>query len=238
MRRMVMGLALSVISFQAVAQGLPGGGPPGGGPPPGGMSGGKPPMRMMKPITREKLDKVVTAMFRTGDTNGDGLVTLDEFRAIIAVRREKLIRSRFEKIDGNKDGTVSFAEFLNWQRQMGSVADSEYQPVAAGAAIVAETIPPELGDDPGSLSLAVLIEPLSATTIINANTNYDAGVSLEELLTFERKRFDSADFDGDGQLTMEELRSLNKRDGGWMPNTPIGSGGGRMPCPPGKEQCK
>ncbi|MFS2110336.1 EF-hand domain-containing protein [Sphingomonas sp. Sphisp140] len=198
------------------------GGPPGG---PGGPGGGRP--KMMKPVKREKLDKVTTEMFRIADKNGDGLVTFEELKSVIDTRRDARIKARFERIDSDHNGSISAAEFFAWQHDMGSVASSEHQPVAEIGGPVSESIAPDLDED--DMALRRLIEPLNAMVIVNANTNYDNGVSLDELLAYERKKFDAADADHDGMLTMEELRALEPRDRG--PGGPGGPGGpmGRPP---------
>ncbi|MEN2709691.1 EF-hand domain-containing protein [Sphingomonas sp. NPDC092331] len=239
MRAAILGAALT-LAAPAFAQmgpgggGFPGGGGPGGhggrgGPPGGGPRGERP--RMIKPIKRDQLDKAVTGMFRAADRNGDGLVTFEELKSVIEARRDARIKARFERIDTNHDGSISTAEFFAWQHDMGSLASSEHQPVAEMGGPVPESIAPELDDDMEGMALRRLIEPLSAMVIVNANTNYDNGVSLDELLAYERKRFDAADADHDGVLSMEELRSLEPRDRG--PGGPRGPGpGGPMGRPP------
>jgi Ca2+-binding EF-hand superfamily protein len=181
----------------------------------------------MKPIKREALDKAVTAMFRTADKNGDGLVTFEELKSVIEARRDARIKARFERIDSDHNGTISAAEFFAWQHDLGSVASSENQSVADIGGPVSETIAPDLDGD--EMALRRLIEPLSAMVIVNANTNYDNGVSLDELLAYERKKFDAADSDHDGTLTMEELRALEPRDR----RGPEGGTGGREGGPGG-----
>ncbi len=195
-------------------RGMGGGGGPGGGPPGGSGGGGKP--RAPKPISRARYDKIVTAMFREADTNRDGLATLEEFHALVNARRDAAIRGRFAKVDANGDGTISMAEFTAWQQQMGSLATDERGAVGDRAGQVLEVIAPDLGsgrDDEDAL-LGNLIEPISGTLIARANTNYDAGVSLEELLAYEGAKFEAADTDKDGYLSMQELRPRGSgRDG-------------------------
>lgn len=244
-RALLWGAALT-LAAPAMAQmgpgggggGFPGGGGPGGlggrgGPPGGGGPGGGRP-RMMKPVKREKLDKVVTEMFRTADRNGDGMVTFEELKAVIEARRDARIKARFERIDTDHNGALSAAEFFAWQHEMGSVASAEHQPVAEIGGPVSESIMPELDED--DMALRRLIEPLGAMTIVNANTDYDKGVSLEELLAYERKKFDAADTDHDGALSMEELRASQPRDRNG-PEAPGGPGGpgGPMGRPPREE---
>jgi hypothetical protein len=183
-----------------------GGGPGGGGP--GGQGkpgpGGSPPkMREIKPVKREKFDKIVAEMFHEADTNRDGLATLVEVRGIANARRDVLIGKRFEKIDANGDRLLSRDEFFAWQRELGSVAQSE-ESLAIGRGIIPEMIEPSLGSEADARILAGIIEPLSAGLIAKANLDYDAGLSLAELLAYEGKRFDEADRDANGMLTPGE----------------------------------
>lgn len=198
------------------------GGPGGGGPPGGG--GGKP--RMPKPISRAHYDKIVTALFRDADSNRDGLVTLDEFHALVNARREAAIKARFAKVDANGDGTISAAEFTAWQQQMGSMASDDRGALGDRVGQIPEVVVPDFGKDEDDRMLADLIEPISGTLIAKANTNYDAGVSMEELLAYEGARFEAADTDKDGYLSMQELRPKGgdrngMRGPGGMP--PMGS---------------
>ncbi|MBO9722734.1 MAG: EF-hand domain-containing protein [Novosphingobium sp.] len=201
-------------------------GRPGGGGPPGGPGGGGKP-RMPKPISRAHYDKIVTAMFRDADINRDGLVTLEEFHALVNARRDAAIKARFVKVDANGDGTISIAEFTAWQQQMGSVAIDERGALGDRAGQVLEVVAPDFGRDDDDRMLADLIEPISGTLIAKANTNYDAGVSLEELLAYEGVKFEAADMDKDGYLSMQELRPKDGRREG-MP----GRGGMRPMGPP------
>ncbi|PNU06519.1 EF-hand domain-containing protein [Novosphingobium guangzhouense] len=237
---------LITLAPPALAQGMPGGMDGGmggggmgggdmgggGGPPGGGGGAGRPP-QPPKPIKRARFDKIVTDMFRDADTNHDGTVTLDELHALVEARRAAIIKERFITIDTDRNGSISMAEFTAWQGKMGSAASSEDAATGERNGPIAEAVMPDAGDD---RQLAALIEPLSGTVIARANTNYDAGISLEELLAYEGKLFDAADTDHDGYLSMEELRPRDK-DGQRMrrPGGPMGApAGGPPPCPPGQ----
>ncbi|MBY8825880.1 calcium-binding protein [Sphingomonas colocasiae] len=215
MRKMIAVLAMLAATAGGQAQNAPpGGGRPGGGGPPGmgrpGMGQGP---RMMKPIKRQAFDKAVTALFRSGDANRDGFVTLEELQSIVGARRDAIVRTRFETIDGNRDGAIDMNEFLAWQRRLGSLAAADDQRLIGSDSPVPEVIAPELGDDMDDRILARLIEPLGALMIVNANSNYDTGTSLQELLVYQGKRFDAVDTNGDGEISMEEARAADPRDG-------------------------
>lgn len=227
MRAILLSVVLYLSVAPAFAQsgppggggGPPGGGPPGGGPPGGGIGGPPQPPAPPKPIKRTQIDKPVAAMFALADRNRDGMVTLDELRLVVVERREERIRARFERIDTDRNRAVSEAEFLAWQRSLGSIASSENQSIADMSGPVPEAILPDVDDGFKGTVLLRVIEPLSALTIVNANTNYDAGMSLDEMLIYQRSRFDRADADHDGELAIYELRNLD-------PEGPRPGGGG------------
>ncbi|HEX7871815.1 MAG TPA: EF-hand domain-containing protein [Sphingobium sp.] len=241
MRKTILGMALLLLSSTAFAQmgggmggmggmdgdsgggmggmggrrGGMGGGMGGEGGPPGG--GGRPRMAETKPIKRAKLDKPVQGMFAAADSNRDGIVTLDELKAVLLARRDAAIRTRFEKIDTNRDKLIDEKEFIAWQSALGSIAASDDEAMGDRGGPVAEAIAPVLDDDAEGFVLRRLIDPLGATVIASANSNYDKGLSLDELLTYERKRFDDADVDKDGELGVEEIRALMPRGRGRGP---------------------
>ncbi|MDE1917280.1 MAG: EF-hand domain-containing protein [Sphingomonadales bacterium] len=219
----------------ALAQGMGGMGGMGGGM--GGMGGGGPgggvdhgpdgPVgqfrpRQAKPISLKQFDAAVTDMFRIADANHDGMVTLAEFNEVITARRDAIIRARFKSVDTNHNGQIDESEFIAWQRAMGSTALSESASTQYDE-IIPNSISPEFHDGEKDEALAIAVEPLNAVVIAAANTNYDAGMGLAELLAYEHARFDKADADKDGVLSREEVDSLQPHRRG------PGGPGGRPP---------
>lgn len=162
-----------------------------------------------QPIERKQFDKAVEKLFKQADTNGDGTITLAEFNAVIEARKAAVIQSRFDSIDTNHDKSISLAEFDAWQRSLGSVAMAASGSADQALGIVPEDIKPDNGRTANDAVIARLIEPLNATMLAAANTNYDAGVSLAELLAYEGKRWDAADTNHDGWLTIDEIANLH-----------------------------
>lgn len=252
MRKIMVGLGLALlIPMQAIAQGgMSGGGMGGMGS--GGMGGGMGRGGMghgggmhgggeggemgqgrggnrlpeIKPISRDRLDKQVEAMFQSADSDRDGIVTLDELRAVLSARRDAIIRARFDRVDTNHNKLIEPQEFIAWQTALGSAASAEEQ---AEGGPIAESLSPPASDKAEDRMIRRLIEPLSATAIVNANSNYDKGVSLPELLAYERQKFDTLDTNKDGFLAMEELRAAQPRGPGERGQR----GGPGMTPPPG-----
>ncbi len=156
----------------------------------GGMRQGGPgraPVEL-KEIKRDKIDKPVEEMFRAADLNGDGMVTIEELHATLTNRRAALIGQRFKAIDGNGDKVIDELEFIAWQESLGSLASSDVSAGGIDLGPVPDTISPALGKGAEDNALRLVIEPLGATVLINANSNYDQGMTLPELLAYERTR--------------------------------------------------
>lgn len=204
MRKTFLGLLILAWGVPAAAQ--PGGAPPGDGP-----RGGPGRIKAIKPVERARFDKIVADMFREADRNRDALVTIEEVRAIVSARRDVLIAKRFERIDRNGDRTISRDEYFDWQRSLGSVAQSDEAQSIGRDGLVPETIEPEYRDEMEARLLLGLIEPLSAGLIAKANLDYYAGLSLAELAAYEGKRFEDADRDRDGAISMGEARQPEGR---------------------------
>ena len=165
----------------------------------------------LKPISIEVFDKAVATMFARADTNRDGMITLAELEAVLDARRQEAIRDRFRQIDTNHDGVVSVTEFTVWQQEMGSAAASQCATYAGR--IVPDSLGPELHNSDRDDALADVIEPLSALTITRANTHYRVGITLDDLLAYEHKRFNAVDTNHDGfleQFEIETQRRINQ----------------------------
>ena len=164
-------------------------------------------------LERKTYDKLVEKMFKDADANHDGMVTLDELHQVIAERKDKLIRDRFAQVDANHDQAISYAEFNQWQQGLGSVALGSDRVAGGGEVIVPEDIGPEPGRKSEEQLAAGLIMPINATMLAAANTNYDAGASLAEVLAYEDKKFDQYDANHDGWLVGPELNGKGKPGG-------------------------
>ncbi|MET0137772.1 MAG: calcium-binding protein, partial [Sphingobium sp.] len=140
-------------------------------------------------------------------------VTLDELRGVLIARRDAIIRARFDRIDTSRNKLIEPAEFIAWQAALGSAAASDRQSMGQDNGPISESLSPTLGDDQEDRLLKRVIEPLSATLITNANSNYDRGLSLDELLAYERQKFDALDTNKDGFIVMEELHAQKPGEG-------------------------
>lgn len=169
---------------------------------------GKP--RGAKPLSREKFDEAVGKLFAAGDGNRDGTITLDEFNAAVAAGRERAIRDRFAAIDGNRDQSLSLAEFAEWQRRLGSTVLVD-GPESGGGALVAEEIRIDFGRGDDDRIAQRVVRPLTATALVEANTDYDAGVTLAELVAWQSQHFAAADLNNDGFVVDGELSDALRR---------------------------
>jgi Ca2+-binding EF-hand superfamily protein len=208
----VTGVALALlVASPAAAQDNSQDGAPGMGSPRAGfehLTDGEPRRRPGEALRRDRFDEAIVQLFTSADTDRDGILTLAELRAVIEVRKVEAIRERFAGIDADRDQSVSFAEFDRWQRGLGSIVLSDEGAAVASNTLVSEDIRPAPERGRGGLVLARLVEPLNATTLAAANTNYDSGASLAEVLAHEGKRFEAADANQDNWVTEDELREF------------------------------
>ncbi len=123
-------------------------------------------------------------MFRAADANGDGTVDhrTNCTRGARPTGVPTLIRERFKAVDGNGDKVIDEREFIAWQESLGSLASSDANAGGVDLGLVPDTLSPTLGKGAEDNALRLALEPLGATVLINANSNYDQGMTLPELL--------------------------------------------------------
>ena len=166
----------------------------------------RPRVRQPDPIERKDFDELVGRMFAVADTSRDGIVTLAEFQGMIAARKDEAIANRFASIDTDRNRALSLEEFGRWQHGLGSSVLSDAD-AGGGALGFAEVVVAEARGRNGA-ALSALIEPLGSTVITAANTDFDAGTSLAELIAYEGKRFEARDANHDGRIAGAELPDL------------------------------
>jgi hypothetical protein len=180
----------------------------------------------MLTLDREALDDAVRAMFREADTDRNGKATLAELHAIVAQQRAQIVAERFRAVDSDRNGAITVAEFDAWQQRLGTASREDSASLVYDYVPTPDVIGPPRGDSEEHRVLAMLIRPLNTHNLVSANVDYDEGVTLEELLRFERAPFDAADLNGDGKLSPDEIRALQvRRD--------CGPPGGAGMMPPG-----
>lgn len=68
-------------------------------------------------VTGEEFKAAAAERFKKMDSDSSGTVTLEEFRTYLAEKRQKWTTMKFQKIDTDKDGNVSEAEYLDYKHQ-------------------------------------------------------------------------------------------------------------------------
>jgi hypothetical protein len=197
---LIAGLTLALLGTAAAhAQGMPA----------AGMEESKiqrtPRLKGPEPLARKDFDRGVEKLFRAGDSDGNGTITLAELGATIEARKAQMVSQRFAAIDSDRNQAISMAEFSAWQRTIGSaVLDDGASGGRPLGELVAEEVRVAYPDNEEGETLSRVVEPLNAVLLVGANTDYDGGVSLAELLAHEGKRFDQLDGNKDGWLTLDE----------------------------------
>jgi Ca2+-binding EF-hand superfamily protein len=68
-------------------------------------------------VTMDELNEAAKSRFSKMDTDGNGTVTMNEFRAYVDQRKEEQREARFKKLDTNSDGQISKDEYLSYKQQ-------------------------------------------------------------------------------------------------------------------------
>jgi hypothetical protein len=186
---LLSGAALLAVAGIALAQDGPGPGPDRGG--------------LEGDVTRQQVIAHVDEMFARLDANRDGRVTPDEMHAMRGGgehRRGEMREHMFDRLDANHDGNISREEFASAPAMRGG-------PGGPGGHPGMEMGPPPGGPDgPGGPGGP------GGGRMRGARMFGDQGfVTLEQMRARALERFDRADANHDGTLTMDERRAARGR---------------------------
>lgn len=68
-------------------------------------------------VTRDEMDAARLAMFTSGDTDGNSLLSLAEFQALEAANRQTRLQAEFDAMDTDASGAIDADEFQNARPQ-------------------------------------------------------------------------------------------------------------------------
>ncbi len=185
----------------------PGGQRPSAGAPPGGPASRVKPRRPKppKPISREEFDKSVARQHREADSDRNGYLTVAETRAAVQAIADRAIQDRFVAIDSNRDDAIDRAEFMDWQRAMGSQVLSDESAAAISRGMIPSSIAFDAGSGVNARIISRLVRPVDAALVAQADTDYDGRVDLQEWQAIQGRSFERLDANSDDFLVYQEL---------------------------------
>lgn len=166
--------------------------------------------RAPNPLSLDKVEKLIEQQHREADQSRDGYLTVAELRSQIEMVAETIVRERFGTIDKDQNSVISYAEFSAWQRSMGSQALDDTAATGRDQALVPNSLPFEINDRRFGRELRLLVRPLNVTMLVQADSNYDGQVSVEELKAVQTRRFKELDTNSDDYLVSTELPSRSE----------------------------
>ncbi len=175
------GVALLGLAGSAVAQ------PPGQGP------------RRAVDVTRAEVIQRTDAAFARLDANRDGRFTREEAQARGQQRREDVRTRMFERLDADDNGQISREEFAQARRGRGMRGPGGPGPMAEGG--------PENMRPPVPACGAAGTAPAWGCAWARACSARPAYVTAEQFRARALARFDRADANRDGTLTVDERRA-------------------------------
>ncbi|MEM7244377.1 MAG: hypothetical protein AAF533_03485 [Acidobacteriota bacterium] len=148
-------------------------------------------------ISQAELLAHVEQRMKTGDTNGDGVISQDEWRSARGERRDRLAKrggkGRLARLDANGDGQVDWDEFK-------VTAEKPNRADTNGDGIVERS---EIPDDERSLR-----------RFEKADLNGDGRVDFAEREDGLREKFAKLDQDADGLIALDDIRQRSRSQRG------------------------
>jgi Ca2+-binding EF-hand superfamily protein len=158
-------------------------------------------MQAAGPTTRVDVENRVKTDFAAVDTNNDGFIVATEAEAARAKRQAESRDQHFAGMDSNKDGSISRAEFDAEHQENSAVTEGKRGRNWRGGGRHGAGRQGG-GDKMGGLTSGWMFK--------RADANGDGKVSLAEAMSKPLARFDSADVNKDGTLTVEERKTARE----------------------------
>jgi hypothetical protein len=158
-------------------------------------------------VTRAEAIQRSDAAFARLDANHDGRFTREEGRALRQQRREQMRTRMFERLDANHDGQISREEFAQGRRGPGRRGPG---PIADGG--------PDGPPAPGGPGMRRWHHRGQGMRMRMGARMFGQAdfITAEQFRTRALARFDRADADHDGTLTVAERQARRGRMGGEM----------------------
>ena len=158
-------------------------------------------------VTTEEFKAAAAERFRNMDADGNGAVTQDEFGAYLKEKRQNWSTVKFQKMDIDKDGNVSQSEYLDYQQQK---AQRRFQHMDKnGDGMISEEEyknSGRYGKRYGKFGREKIFAKL--------DKNSNGEITQEESLTAWTEWFTKIDLNGDKVVTADEVREYRMKNFG------------------------
>lgn len=156
-------------------------------------------------VTTEEFRAAAAERFKLMDSDKSGTVTQEEFRRYLTEKRKKWSEMKFQKIDVDKDGSVTESEYLDYKHQK---AQRRFQQMDKdGNGIISEEEfknNRRYGKKYGKHGKGKIFEKL--------DKNANGEITQEESLAAWTEWFTKIDSNGDKVVTADEVREYRKKN--------------------------
>ena len=157
-------------------------------------------------VTTEEFKAAAAERFRKMDSDSSGSVTQDEFNSYVSEKREKWSAMKFQKMDTNGDGNISQAEYLEYKQQKAQRRFQRMDKNGDGLVSVDEFNDSKHGKKHRKYGKGKIFAKL--------DKNSDGEITQDESLTAWTEWFTKIDLNGDNVVTVDEVREYRKQSFG------------------------
>ena len=158
-------------------------------------------------VTTEEFKAAAAERFRKMDSDSSGSVTQDEFNSYISEKREKWSAVKFQKMDTNGDGNISQAEYLDYKQQKAQRRFHRMDKNVDGLVSTDEFDDSKhYGKKHGRYGKGKIFAKL--------DKNSDGEITQDESLTAWTEWFTKIDLNGDNVVTVDEVREYRNKNFG------------------------
>jgi len=161
-------------------------------------------------VTMDEFKDAALQRFKNMDADNNGSITLEEFQAYIASKRLARRTEYFNKIDTNRDGSISQQEYIDYKLKKADMRFQEMDTNKDGL-LSSEEFASRLKDRKGRRHWHG--HDGNNPIFSKLDANHDGKITQEESIAAWTRWFNQIDANGDKTVTIDEVRNFRDQVG-------------------------